>query len=475
MRKENAPSDKERETNELIAQYEAAKANNKTIYLDGDQLAIIADQYIYEKEYDKAQEVITYGLGIHPGQTDIMVEQAYLFIELGKHDEAKEVAELITDTFATNVKILKAELLLGENKKEEANKMIESIDEEDKDELYTLIDIVYMYIEAEEFKEAFIWIERGFKLFKDNEEFMAAVADSYEAFGEDRLEEAKEAYNSLIDKDPYNPAYWLGLAKCQLRNEEYENSIESCEFAIAADETFSNAYITKAHCLVNLEDYEGSLKECEKALKYEKAAPEYIYMCIGLAHAQLNNWEEADENYCMAIDLIKKRGSDPSSCLPDLFMSRAISADYAKNPEKALYICQEFKELEPEDAAPYLLEGRIYLQQNNSEKAKEDFEKAIFYSPDIETRMTIAEYYINHSMLEEARTIYEEILEINPLYDPANSQLSIICLVKRDFKGFKKYNEMCEKPINLNLFKELFDTDGIKLIKEIKDFIDNID
>ena len=52
----------------LITNYEEAKAENRQLYLDADQLADIADWYASERKFEEAQEVITYGLKIHPGK-----------------------------------------------------------------------------------------------------------------------------------------------------------------------------------------------------------------------------------------------------------------------------------------------------------------------------------------------------------------------------------------------------------------------
>ena len=66
MIRKNSSSDKGQELNELIASYETAKANNRQVYMDGDQLADIADKYATERRFEDAQEVITYGLELHP-------------------------------------------------------------------------------------------------------------------------------------------------------------------------------------------------------------------------------------------------------------------------------------------------------------------------------------------------------------------------------------------------------------------------
>ena len=92
MGRKNSPS-ANKELNELIAQYETAKAENRQLYLDADQLADIADWYASERKFKEAQEAITYGLKIHPGNTDLLIEQAYLYLDTQKLQKAKKMKQ----------------------------------------------------------------------------------------------------------------------------------------------------------------------------------------------------------------------------------------------------------------------------------------------------------------------------------------------------------------------------------------------
>ena len=130
MGRKNSPS-ANKELNELIAQYETARAENRQLYLDGDQLADIADQYAAERKFNEAQEVITYGLHLHPDSTDLLVEQAYLYLDTGKIPLAKKVVESITDEYDTDVKMLKAELMLNEGQLENARNVLDTIEDAD--------------------------------------------------------------------------------------------------------------------------------------------------------------------------------------------------------------------------------------------------------------------------------------------------------------------------------------------------------
>ena len=98
MGRKNSPSAK-KELTEIIQRYEAAKAEKRQLYLDGDQLADIADWYATERKFNDAQEVINYGLQLHPGNTGLLIEQAFLYLDTQKLSKAKEVANSITETY----------------------------------------------------------------------------------------------------------------------------------------------------------------------------------------------------------------------------------------------------------------------------------------------------------------------------------------------------------------------------------------
>ena len=144
MSKKNLLSGRDKELQELAEQYEAAKAENKPIYLDADDLADLADWYAMRGKSEQAAEVVEYGLRLHPNSTPLLVEQAYLFMDAQKRDKAKQIIDQIPESYSSEVKVLKANILLGEGKVDEAEQLLDSI--EDKDELANIVDIAYMYI-----------------------------------------------------------------------------------------------------------------------------------------------------------------------------------------------------------------------------------------------------------------------------------------------------------------------------------------
>ena len=97
MSKKNLLSGRDKELQEMAEQYEAAKAENRTIYLDADDLADLADWYAVHHKYAMATEVVEYGLGIHPNNTVLLAEYAFLFLDTQYNVQAKDLLDRIAD------------------------------------------------------------------------------------------------------------------------------------------------------------------------------------------------------------------------------------------------------------------------------------------------------------------------------------------------------------------------------------------
>ena len=126
------------------------------------------------------------------------------------------------------MKLLKAELLLNGGKLEEAQWLLSTI--ADADELETIIDVVFLYLDMGYPDAAKEWLDRGKSRYAEDEEYMALTADYLASTHQ--VESAIIYYNKLIDKSPFNPSYWMGLVKCYFVQEQIDKAIEACDFAM---------------------------------------------------------------------------------------------------------------------------------------------------------------------------------------------------------------------------------------------------
>ena len=450
MGRKNSPSAK-KELTEIIQRYEAAKAEKRQLYLDGDQLADIADWYATERKFNDAQEVINYGLQLHPGNTGLLIEQAFLYLDTQKLSKAKEVANSITETYDSEVKMLKAELLLNEGKLEEAQQLINTI--EDTDDLASIIEIVYLYMDMGYPEAAKEWIEKGQDQYGEEEDFIVLQADYLGAT--QHMKEAIECFDKLIDIAPYNPSYWMGLAKCYFMSEDINKTIETCDFALAADDKYGEAYAYKAHSFFYLNNPDSAIENYEKAIEYKAIPPELGYMFMGMSYATKEDWEKTEECCNQVIRIFEENGDSGSILLIDTYTTKANAVAKMGRYKEADQLCKKAKEINPDEGLIFLTEGKVYLEEDIEKKATQAFKKAAKTSTGPEMWYMIGTAYSEHNYMYEAKENYEKAYKINPKYEDLPERLSVISIMTDDLDGFLKYNKDCERPFREETIQQL--------------------
>lgn len=439
MNKKSFLSGREKKLYELVEQYEAAKAENKTIYMDADDLADLADWYAVRRKNDLANEVADYGLKLHPGHTGLLVQKAYICCEDKK--KAWEIVNYINEDLP-EVTILKANLLLGEGKIDAAEQLLDTI--EDKEDLANIIEVGYMYLDMGYLSKAWEWIERGMELHAEEEAFLAVIADYYQAQGEN--EKAECFYNKLIDKNPYSVYYWFGLARCYFDQQMYEKAIEACDYAIVSDDEFSDIYSIKGHSFFQLGNEEEALEAYRKAEELGALSPGFAQTFIGLNHLNRGEWEEGLKHLEMAI--AAKPKSD-TIILSSLHASAALCLYKLGQAKEAHQYCQKAHKLAPDMIDAYLIEGRIYMEEGKFQKGIDQWSIALDYAPDADTWYEIGLNCLEMGVINYARHAFECVKEIDPDYEDINEKLTIIYMMLKDKENFQKYNQLCEYPFQL--------------------------
>lgn len=447
MSKKNLLSGRDKELQELAEQYEAAKAENKPIYLDADDLADLADWYAMHGKSEQATEVVEYGLSLHPGSTPLLVEQAYLFMDAQNREQAKLVIEQISEDYSSEVKVLKANILLGEGKIDEAEQLLDTI--EDKEELANIVDVSYMYIDMGYPVKALPWLARGSERYAEDEAYLAVTADCFHAQGLNQKAEA--LYNKLIDKNPYSAPYWFGLARCYFEQQLFDKAIEACDYAIVADEEFAEAYIMKGHAFYQLGNEESALENYTLAEKHKAINPDFLQMFIGLNEISKGHWEEG---YRHLESAIQSKDTD-STILPSLYAHAGHCLYKLGKKRKAGQYFKKSHEIDPEDVDSYLIEGRMYMEDGDFDKAVKKWALALERAPYADTWNEIGIYSMELGQLNHARMAFEHVKELEPDFENINEKLASLYLLLKDKENFQKYNQLCKRPFQLEDLKKI--------------------
>ena len=453
MSKKNLLSGKDKALAELVERYETARDRHTSIYMDAEDLADIAEWYERNNKFDDASEVIDYGLELHPGNTSLLVERCYLHLDMSDLENAKLTAAEITEE-RTDVTILRARLLVEEERIEDAELQLDTL--EDKYSKENIIDVAYMYLETCQYNLAEEWLSH-WRWDKDDLEYCCIMADSLMDRG--KFTEALAYYNKLIDEDPYHPQYWMGVARCHLGLMEFGKAIDACDYALLANDELGEAYVTKGYCFLELGNSKEAIRCYEQAAKCHNFSP--IYMNVMAGQIMMNNqeWEKASRLFEWAL---QQEGEQESPIIrSSAYSGMAICLQELGKESyegQALDYCLKAIRLDRLNADAYLLGGLLYAQRGEKDKAIETWEEIGNCDNTSPVWMNIAIHSCRANLFDYAIRALEHIEEMEPDYPDLYRRLTITYLMTGDLEKARQYNRLTSPPFKE---KEMNDIYGV--------------
>lgn len=446
MSNRNLLSDGDKELFDMAERFEKAQNEGKHIYMDADDWADLADYYATHKKADKAFEAIESGLMQHPGNTAILVEQAYLYLDDNQLETALQIANSIEESDTAEVKILKATLYLRKGEDWKTNDLLEGL--ENTDSLANIIEIAYMYIEAGSPDLALPWLNSVNERHKKNEAYLSTLADYYFAVNE--IDECQKLFNQLIDINPYSAPYWFGLSRCYMCKEQYHKVIEAAEFAIVADEEYGEAYLIMSNAYFFLGNEEKGMEYFTLAQKYHAIEEELGQTVNALKMTDENKWEEAFISFQQTLkneDLSTQHGKSQANIL---YASMAQCLSKMGDRAQAYECCQKGIEADPTYPDAYIIYGCLLIEDKQYSEGKLQWEKADNLSPTTTTWWQIGTYAQEYGMLDMALLYFEKVVNQNPEFPSINEQLAIIYLFLQNEEKFLEYNQRAEQPLTID-------------------------
>lgn len=122
---------------------------------------------------------------------------------------------------------------------------------------------------------------------------------------------------------------------------------------------------------------------------------------------------------------------------------------------KAHQYCKKAYDLAPEEIDPYLIEGRIYMEEGEYEKGVKRWAKALEYAPYADTWHEIGMCSMEIGQLSYAKLAFEHVKEMEPDFEGINERLTSLYMLLKDKENFMKYNQLCEHPFRLEELDKL--------------------
>ena len=432
---------------EVLKNYEDFLASNDLGTLTTDDFADVA-QYYHEQHNDvKAIETADKALELFPGSVaPLAFLSRYALLEEHSTMKADDLAEKIEDKHDPDYFLLKAEIMIVDERIGEADEYLENAYEEFYDDDYyddMPLDVATLFIDYSAIDFADKWLQRSDET--EDSEYIDVKAKILMAHND--LEASKKLIDTLINRDPYSTEYWNLMTAVDLLAENYHDAVTSSAYALAIDPDNRDAILNKGNGVLGL----GNSDEATRLFKrYAELEPEHEtgYFMVAMTLLGQEHLKEAKEWFEKALKVNrasqKKNWVNRAEILFQLAYIENSFSHYAKAHAFLDELAEEYKdnladnldELGMKLAEVDCAQGHVYLEEFNYDKAVDWFEQAVSDSDgDPEVFIRIAVSAFECFQLHYAYDILHQVIYQNGIEDEKGLRyLSYCCklLEKKD-------------------------------------------
>ncbi|WP_274474415.1 tetratricopeptide repeat protein [Mangrovimonas aestuarii] len=394
-----------------LTKFESMLKTNHVLFFDSEEFENIIHHYLDLGKVALAKKAIKLGLDQHPTSINLKLFRVEVLVFENKLDEADELLNNLYTLEPQNeeIYIQKANIF---SKRDQHLKAISVLQQavdiaEDTTDLYSLMGMEYLFMD--QFEEAKLCFMKCME--DDNSDYSSLYNMIYCFDFLEQHEDAIEYLNIFLDKNPYCEVAWHQLGKQYYSLKDYKKALAAYDFAIISDDTFVGAYLEKGKTLEKLGRYNEAI-ECYSTTLELDDPTSFALLRTGYCHEKLKQKELAIKFYKKTIH------EDP---LLDKGWS-AITKFYirSKNYQKALYYINKALNIDSENVHYWKLYAKINHRLNYIEEAEYGLKRAIeLGNYELETWLLRCDLLIN---LGEQEAAIHNLLQAIEFY-PENAEI----------------------------------------------------
>ncbi len=436
--------------NLALSKFERMLKSNKVFFFDSEEFEDIIYHYLDNGKINLAKKAISLGLSQHPISSRLQILKVEVLILENKDQEANKLLNFLekNDPEYDEVYIQKAAILSKNNKHSQAIEQLKIALKYTNDlvDVHHLLGMENLFVEN--FSEAKYHFKECLRINPDDFSALYNVVYCYEI--NEEYNAVITFLNQFIDENPYSEFAWHQLGMQYKNNEQYNQAVRAFDYAILIDEYFTGAYFEKAKVLQSLKEYKAAIKNYFKTLSLEEPSA-VVFVHLATCYKELNNTKMAIKYFLKAIE------EDPLLDYAWLMLTELLIS--ASEFEKALYYIKKALEIDEENIDYLNRLAEINIQLNLFEEAIESLKKSIDYG---ERNLIV---YLMYADLLHFIGEYKEGLLILFEADkefPENPDIfyrlsGLFFMDKKQEQGFYYLkNALKINPIKINVFKDLF-------------------
>ena len=287
------------EVRELVLAFEEMLRKGERNYMDEDQLEVVIDYYLEINNVDMLSKSVRFAERLFPSNSEIRLRRSHLLCAQGRFDEALPILRDLERQEPSNTDVAYA---LGA--------LYSAIDDHarsiryykqaatDGYELGTVYgNIGDEYVALDHLKEAVVYYKRALAISSKETRSMYNLVQTLEQM--DQMKELVAYFDKYIHDHPYSKEAWLCLAYGHHNIQELDEAEDCCQYALAIDDTFFDAY-------QELSDVRRDQGRIEEAVSALHQSFDYAPLPQDIYHQIANLYMDYRDNFTTAIVYLKK-------------------------------------------------------------------------------------------------------------------------------------------------------------------------
>ena len=288
---------------ELVAEYEAMVEMGAMTFLEESSLNRLIEYYELDDQLDRALEVTALAVRQHQFSGEFRIKQAELLLAENRLEEALECLDQAA-FFMPNeaeLELLRAEALIYRTQYQEALCILEVLKPTADSRL--LSDIYFIealaFDQQEMHERMYFSLRAALTENPDNRSALERIWYSIDACK--RYDESIELFDRILEHNAYASRGWFNLGHARAYQGDYADAIDCYEYAYLSDEHFEQAYRDCAELCFEMKHYHRALR-CYEELLERFDSDNDILLHIGLCHQHLGNFKIASTFYVQALN-----------------------------------------------------------------------------------------------------------------------------------------------------------------------------
>lgn len=242
------------EFRETLKKYEQADKLNTTPYFGVDELIDLFSYFIYIDNQDEAEKVSSITRRIHPDSQECAKMEIRLLLCRGEAEQALHKFSSLAFTQENDSKLLKAEILVALKEFRHAREIaLEILKDNPSENAYEALEIL---LDCGFAHEAIFICEKMLQVSPEQRSLQEVKAECLIEM--QRIDEAVDIYNRLLDEEPYNTFYWEQLGHIYYMVNRYGKALECFEYESTINENIEYARMMQGYCYYHVHDFAHS-------------------------------------------------------------------------------------------------------------------------------------------------------------------------------------------------------------------------